>query len=54
MLEIAPTVPFESFSVEYRWGNSRYILNLRGKSRGRVVLSDDGLTHEITMEPLGD
>ena len=54
VLEIAPTVPFESFSVEYRWGNSRYILNLRGKSRGRVVLSDDGLTHEITMEPLGD
>ncbi len=48
-LEIAPTVPFEGYTVEYRYGESLYILHLSGKSQGRVELADDGLTHEITI-----
>ena len=53
-LEISPTVPFESYTVEYRYGESLYILHLSGKSRGRVKLVDDGLTHEMTIDSTGD
>jgi len=53
-LEIAPTVPFESYTVEYRYGESLYVLHLSGKSRGRVQLVDDGLTHEMTIDGTGD
>lgn len=49
VLEIAPAVPFESYTVEYQFGGSNYVLQLSGKSRGRVELVDDGLTHEINM-----
>ncbi len=50
-LEIAPTVPFEGYTVEYRYGSSSYILHLAGSSRGRVELVDDGQTHEVNMLP---
>lgn len=53
-LEIVPAVPFESYTVEYRFGGSNYVLHLSGKSRGRVELVDDGLTHEINMLSVGD
>ena len=48
-LHIAPTVPFEEYTVKYRYGEAVYILHLSGKSRGTVKLEDDGMTHEITV-----
>lgn len=48
-LRIAPTVPFEEYTVKYRYGEAVYILHLSGKSRGTVKLEDDGMTHEITL-----
>ena len=48
-LRIAPTVPFEEYTVKYRYGEAVYILHLSGKSRGTVKLEDDGMTHEITV-----
>ena len=48
-LRIAPTVPFEEYTVKYRYGEAVYILRLSGKSRGTVKLEDDGMTHEITV-----
>ena len=48
-LRIAPTVPFEEYTVKYRYGETAYILHLSGKSRGTVKLEDDGMTHEITL-----
>ena len=48
-LRIAPTVPFEEYTVKYRYGEAVYILHLNGKSRGTVKLEDDGMTHEITV-----
>ncbi len=53
-LEIAPTVPFESYTVEYRYGESLYVLHLKQNSRGRVKLVDDGFTHEMTIDGTGD
>ena len=54
MLEIAPTVPFESYTVEYRYGESLYVLHLKLNSRGKVKLVDDGFTHEMTIDGTGD
>ena len=54
MLEIEPAVPFESYIVEYRHGESLYILHLNPNSRGRVKLVDDGFTHEMTIDGTGD
>ena len=54
ILEIAPTAPFESYTVEYRYGESLYILKLCGKSRGRVELVDDGLVHRVVIGAAGD
>ena len=48
-LRIAPTVPFEEYTVKYRYGEAVYILHLSGKSRGTVKLEDDKMTHEITV-----
>ena len=48
-LRIAPTVPFEEYTVKYRYGEAVYILHLSGKSRGTVKLEDDKMTHEITL-----
>lgn len=53
-LEIAPTVPYDSYTVEYRYGESLYILHLGKKSRGRVELKDDGLTHDLAITDTGD
>ncbi|MBR5292336.1 MAG: DUF3131 domain-containing protein [Clostridia bacterium] len=53
-LEIAPTVPFESYTVEYRYGESMYILRLNRNSRGKIKLVDDGFTHDITIGSTGD
>ena len=48
-LRIAPTVPFEEYTVKYRYGEAVYILHLSGKSRGTVKLEDDKMAHEITL-----
>ena len=48
-LRIAPTVPFEEYTVKYRYGETEYILHLSGKSRGTVKLEDDKMAHEITL-----
>lgn len=48
-LRIAPMVPFEEYTVKYRYGEAVYILHLNGKSRGTVKLEDDGMTHEFTV-----
>ena len=48
-LRIASTVPFEEYTVKYRYGEAVYILHLSGKSRGTVKLEDDKMTHEITL-----
>ena len=48
-LRIAPTVPFEEYTVKYRYGEAVYILHLSGKSRGTVKMEDDKMTHEITV-----
>ena len=53
-LEIEPSVPFESYTVEYRYGESLYVLNLKQNSRGKVKLVDDGFTHDVTIEGTGD
>ena len=49
-LQIAPAVPFEEYTVKYRYGEAVYILHLSGKSRGRIKLEDGKTTHEITIE----